>query len=204
MPPTDKKKLFDEANAKGWIEPLDLVKIPNQKGRYGDAMHVRIPDDTGASIDALIQAGRRFALFPKTRSEYLRNAIVWYTRRVLQEDPFKEHPDLKIVKLQLLHWEMQRAARADADLAAQFDVNLEYLRKYVSLKIVDLELDVAAESLEKFFDLVEQTKEVDPAKGVQMAKKIREDDGLMRAVGQVQMNGYEVRVPSVEAEGNEE
>jgi hypothetical protein len=203
-PSAAKKKLFAEANARGWIAPLDLVKFEEKKGRYGDAMHVRVPDYIGHSIDEILQVGRRFLLFPKTRSDFVRNAVVWYVRRILQEEPFREDADLKLVQLQVIHWEMQRAARADAELAAQFDLNLESLRKFVSLKIVDLELDQAAEHLDRFFDLVEQTKQIDQAKGLQMARKIREDDGLMRAVGQLHMNGYEVVVPGVEAEASED
>jgi hypothetical protein len=196
-----KRAIFDHTDSgSGWLMPVDLVKFEERNSRYGDAVHVRIPDYIGGAMDELIQVGRKYSLFPKTRSDFIRNAVVWFTRRVLQEDPFNEEADLAIVKLQLLSWEMTKAARADAVLATQFDANLDDLRKFVSGKIADLAFDEAATHLNRFFDLVEQTRAVDPANGRAMAEKIRGDQGLMRCVGQLQVNGREVALPEVETE----
>lgn len=182
----------------GPLLPEDFVTTDTGRER-GINISVRIPPEYMYHIDRLLLMGTKLSAFPRTKSDFFRNALVWYTRRLIEAgvlQPDNIH-DIEIVRDMLIEEKMNQMMMAHRQRLQQNDKVVDTFIEMATELILGHQFDFLQQEADKFFALMREYVKASPEKGQRMVKRFHQSPSSQNIILSLKARGHECDVPSL-------
>lgn len=193
------------ANADTPISALNTTKLVpadfcnTESVGKGEPVSFRIDPDFLRVVDEILQFGRSFVGFPRTRSDFARVAWRFTIREMMQSGFMNDWSKFPMLVAMHDEWELDAIASTRKKRVHTLLGTAKKLRDFVIASVNELQYKAAYEQLQDYLKKLADYQKREPDMAQRLITGLADDSALKVAIRTLRKHGYDVSLPKADA-----